>query len=120
MKTFGNILWFLLFGLWIGISEFLAAILCFVSLIFIPFGIGHLRIARLAFLPFGKTVTTDYEAHPAGNVIWLVFGGAYSAVCYAIFGAILCVTLIGIPFAKQCFKLMKLNAIPFGAEVDKN
>lgn len=119
MKTVGNILWFLLIGLWDGLLTFITGVIFCLTLVGIPFGIACFRIAKLSFLPFGKTVTTNYEAHPAGNVIWMVLGGAHSAVIYAICGAVFCVTLIGIPFGKQCFKLMKLSALPFGAEVEK-
>ena len=119
MKFLGNFLWFLLHGLWFGLLNFVAGIIACVTIIGIPFGIACFRIAKLTFFPFGKTVTTDYDEHPAGNVIWLVLGGASSAVSYAILGALCCVTLIGLPFGKQCFKLMKLSAIPFGATVTK-
>ena len=117
MKFLGNLIWFV-FGLIQALVCWISGIICFVTLVFIPFGIAYFRLAKLALLPFGKTVTTDYEAHPAGNVIWLALGGAGMAVGYAIVGGLLCITIIGIPFAKQCFKLMRLSALPFGAQVD--
>jgi uncharacterized membrane protein YccF (DUF307 family) len=119
MKGLGNFLWFITFGLIEGISNFIFGVLCCITLVGIPFGIAYFRIAKLAFFPFGKEVTTDYESHPAGNIIWLIFGGAGMAVGCAVFGALLCVTIIGIPFAKQYFKLMRLCALPFGATVEK-
>ena len=119
MKTLGNILWFLTFGLMLGLSYFLTGIVCCLTIVLIPFGKACFRLAKLSFLPFGKTVETDYESHPVGNVIWMVFGGAEGAITYAVVGAICCVTLIGIPFGKQFFKLMKLSALPFGATVEK-
>ena len=118
MKTLGNILWFLVFGLLEGLSHLILGVCCFVTLVFIPFGVAHFRLAKLAFFPFGKTVQTNYEAHPAGNVIWLAFNGASLAVSYALLGGICCATIIGIPFGKQFFKLMKVSALPFGAEVN--
>ena len=119
MKTLGNIIWFLLFGLWDGLVCFLLGLACCLTIVGIPFGIAFFRIAKLTFLPFGKKVTTNYTAHPVGNVIWMVLGGAEAAIVYALVGAILCVTIIGIPFGKQCFKLMRLAATPFGATVAK-
>ena len=120
MKTLGNIIWFLLIGLWMGLGWFVSGLIFCVTLVGIPFGKACFRVARLAFLPFGKTVTTDYAAHPKGNAIWLVLGGgAYNAFSFAVLGALLCVTIIGIPFGKQCFKLMRLAATPFGATVAK-
>lgn len=117
MKTLGNIIWFLLIGLWEGLVYFVAGALFCATLICIPFGIACFRLGCLAFFPFGKTVETDFEARPVLNVIWLAICGAYSAVGYAVAGAILCVTIVGIPLGKQFFKLMKLSALPFGAEV---
>ena len=119
MKAIGNFLWFIIFGLFEGVSNFICGVLCCITLVGIPLGVAYFRIAKLAFLPFGKEVTTDYESHPAGNVIWLALGGAGMTVGWAILGGILCVTIIGIPFAKQCFKLMRLCALPYGATVEK-
>ena len=118
MKTFGNVLWFITVGLISGIFHILAGVLCCITIIGIPFGIAYFRLAKLSFLPFGKTVETDFDSHPVGNVIWLVLGGAEMAVGHAIIGAILCITIIGIPFGRQCFKLMKLSALPFGSSVN--
>ena len=119
MKTLGNIIWFICFGLWLGLSHLIVGIIACMTIVLIPFGKADLRIAKLAFLPFGKTVETDYASHPAGNFIWMVFGGAQCAVAYALVGAILCVTIIGIPFGKQFFKLARLSALPYGATVEK-
>ena len=117
MKTLGNIIWFLLGGLIFALLYFITGIICCVTLIGIPLGVASFRLAKLCILPFGKNVTTRYEAHPVGNVIWMVFGGAELAISYAIMGALACVTIIGIPFGKQCFKLMRLSALPFGATI---
>ena len=119
MKFLGNLLWFILFGLWQGLICLLCGVLCCILIVGIPFGVAYFRIMKLAFLPFGKTVETDYEAHPKGNVVWMALGGAGMAVGYAIAGALLCVTIIGIPFAKQFFKLARISALPFGATVEK-
>ena len=117
MKTLGNLIWLVLIGFWHCLGYMLAGIIFCITIIGIPLGIACFRIGSFALLPFGRTVETDYEAHPVGNVIWLALVGAGEAVAYAIIGGILCVTIIGIPFAKQCFKLMKLSALPYGAEI---
>ena len=67
------------------------------------------------FWPFGEKINYHFEKHPIANIIWLVFGGAEMAVGFAFVGLLLCLTIIGIPFGKQCFKLAGLSAIPFGA-----
>ena len=52
-----------------------------------------------------------------GNIIWLVFGGLAIAVEYFIGGVVLCLTIIGIPFGRQHFKLMSLAFTPFGRDI---
>ena len=117
MKAIGNFLWFITFGLIFGLLYFILGIVFCVTLIGIPFGIAFFRMSKLAFFPFGKYVDTNYESHPVGNIIWLALGGAQEAIAFAILGAIFCVTIIGIPFGRQFFKLMKINAAPFGCNV---
>ena len=119
MKAVGNVFWFILLGWWTGLACLLSGLVCCVTLVGIPLGVAFFRIMKLTFLPFGKTVTTDYESHPKGNVVWMVLSGSSMAVGYAILGALLCVTIIGIPLAKQCFKLTRLSALPYGATVEK-
>ena len=118
MKFLGNLLWFILFGWWMWLAFMLSGIILCVTLIGIPFGIVYFRYAKLAVLPFGKTVTTNYSDRPVINSIWLVLMGAEWAIVDAIVGALLCVTIVGIPFGLQFFKFMKFGALPFGAEVD--
>ncbi len=55
-----------------------------------------------------------------GNLIWLLFGGIVSAVLWFIAGLLLCVTIIGIPFGMQCFKISRFVLWPFGKEIDYN
>ena len=52
-----------------------------------------------------------------GNLIWLIFGGLAAALGYIVGGFILCLTLIGIPFGLQCFKIAGLVLWPFGRRV---
>ena len=115
MKTLGNILWFILVGLWSGISYFFLGIFWCITLIGIPFGKQCFKIARLMFLPFGKTINTNFGKHPIANIIWIIFGGLELAIGFLFAGLLFCITIIGIPFGKQCFKLAKLSLIPFGA-----
>lgn len=119
MRILGNLIWFILCGLWEGLAYVLVGAFFCVTLVGIPLGVAFFRLAKLTFFPFGKRVDVEYEAHPVGNVIWMALGGAQMAVGYAIIGGLLCVTIIGIPFAKQCFKLMKLAALPYGAQISR-
>ena len=54
-----------------------------------------------------------------GNLLWLILGGLIVAVIYFIVGLLLCVTIIGIPFGKQFFKIASLALQPFGASVER-
>src|SRR3954454_16446955 len=100
MRLILNIIWFVLCGLWMAIGYAFAALICFVLIITIPFGIAALRIAVFALWPFGKTVVKRADAGLAsgiGNVIWFVFCGWWLALGHLISGVLLCLTIIGIP-----------------------
>ena len=118
MKTIGNIIWCLVIGLWSALFYlFLGVILC-ITIIGIPFGKQLFKMAKLVFLPFGKEVNSNFDKHPIANILWVVFGGFVEAMGFVFAGLFFCITIIGIPFGKQCFKLAKLSCIPFGATVD--
>ncbi|MCK9536609.1 MAG: YccF domain-containing protein [Bacilli bacterium] len=115
MKLIGNILWFLLVGLWGAIYYFVAEILLCIIIIGIPFGLQCFKLGKLMVFPFGKNVKTNFEKHPIANIIWVIVLGWEMALSNLIAGIIFYITIIGIPFGKQCFKLAKLSLIPFGA-----
>src|SRR5262249_5587280 len=95
-----NIIWFVLAGLWLAIAYALAALVCFILIITIPFGIAALRIAVFALWPFGKTVVRRDDAGAGsaiGNIIWLILLGWWLALAHLITGIALCITIIGIP-----------------------
>ena len=119
MKTLGNIIWFL-FGLITAIVYFVTGIICCVTLILIPIGIKHFKLAKLSLLPFGRIVEANFEEHPVKNALWLSIGGGLGVwFFHSIIGLILCVTIIGIPFGKQNFKIAKYALRPFGATIEK-
>ena len=118
MKTIGNILWFLLSGVELAIVWFVAGLIWCVTLIGIPFGKQCFKVAKLAMWPMGATVNSNFGAHPIANVIWFIFGGFAFWFAFLLVGVIWCITIIGIPFGKQCFKLSKLAVAPFGASIN--
>ncbi|MFT4727417.1 MAG: uncharacterized membrane protein YccF (DUF307 family), partial [Granulosicoccus sp.] len=67
--TVGNILWFLFAGIWLTIGHLFLALLCFITLIGIPFGIQHVKLAIIALMPIGQTVVPIEvaEALRSGN-----------------------------------------------------
>ena len=117
MKTLGNILWLLFTGLWSGIGWFFTGLLWCITIIGIPFGKQAFKLAKLSFWPFGTKVEGHFGKHPIANVIWIIFGGLELAIGFAFAGLLWCITIIGIPFGKQAFKLAGLAIAPFGAEI---
>jgi uncharacterized membrane protein YccF (DUF307 family) len=121
VQTVGNILWLIFVGIWLAIGFVVAGIVMFILLITIPFGIQAFKMAGFALWPFGRHV--EYGArvasplHIIGNIIWIIIGGLWLAVLCLIGGAILCITIIGIPFGIQAFKLIPIVLMPFGADV---
>jgi uncharacterized membrane protein YccF (DUF307 family) len=115
-----NIVWFVLAGLWMAIGYAIAALICFVLIITIPFGIASLRIAMFALWPFGKTVVKRSDAGIAsgiGNVIWFILCGWWLAIGHLITGTLLCLTVIGIPLGLANFKLISVSLLPMGREI---
>ena len=120
MRLLLNIIWFVLAGLWMAIGYAFAALICFVFIITIPFGIAALRIGVFALWPFGKTVVKRADAGVAsgiGNVLWFLLCGWWLAIMHLVTGALLCLTIIGIPLGLGNFKLIPVSLLPFGREI---
>ena len=120
MRTLGNILWFIFGGLPLGLGWVLVGLLWCITIIGIPVGKQCFKLAGLAFFPFKKEVEYGGGAPSLVlNVLWIIFGGLVLALEALIIGVIFCITIVGIPFGMQCFKLAKLALMPFGAEVER-
>ena len=117
MKFIGNILWLLFTGITSALAWLFLGILWCITIIGIPFGKQCFKLARVSAWPFGTRINSDFGKHPIANLIWMLFGGLELAVGFVIVGLIWCITIIGIPFGKQCFKLATLALAPFGAKV---
>jgi uncharacterized membrane protein YccF (DUF307 family) len=120
MRLLLNIIWFVLCGLWMAIGYAFAALVCFILIITIPFGIAALRIALFALWPFGKTLVRRTDAGAAsaiGNVIWFVLCGWWLAIGHLVTGVLLCLTIIGIPLGLANFKLIPVSLLPLGREI---
>lgn len=118
MGCIGNVIWFVFGGFLMGLSWVLTGILWCVTIVGIPIGMQCFKFAGLAFFPFGKEI---YYGGGVGsyllNILWLVFGGLALALESVVIGGLFCLTIIGIPFGLQCFKLARLSLMPFGASV---
>lgn len=119
MRLIANIIWFILGGLWLGLSWTILGLLLCITIVGIPLGKQCFKAATLTFAPFGKDVTLHFDKHPIVNILWALIFGWEMALGYAVSGLICCVTVIGIPLGLQSFKIMKLALFPFGAEVRK-
>jgi len=121
MKTLGNIIWVVFGGVFIAIEYVLASVALMITIIGIPFGIQSLKLAEVALWPFGKRVV--HKESSSGclsalmNVIWFFVGGIPIVLTHLLFGLLFYITIIGIPFGNQHFKLMKLAFTPFGRKV---
>ena len=121
MNFIGNILWLLLGGLIISFYYALMGLLFCITVIGIPFGLQLFKIAGLALWPCGHEVTAG--SNDAGclsiamNIIWIIFGGIEIAMLHVWFGIICCLTIVGIPFGLQHFKMTLLALVPFGKQI---
>ncbi len=120
MRLIGNVIWFVFSGLWLFIGYLFAALICFVLIITIPFGIASLRIGVFSLWPFGRAVVKKPTAGAGsmiGNVIWILLCGWWLALMHLLTGIALCVTIIGIPLGLGNFKLIGISLTPFGREI---
>lgn len=121
MKTLGNIIWVVFGGIFIAIEYVLGSVALMITIIGIPFGLQSLKLAEVALWPFGKKV--KHRESTSGclsllmNVIWLFVGGFPIMLTHLFFGLLFYITIIGIPFGNQHFKLMRLALTPFGKEI---
>ena len=120
MKFLGNIIW-LIFGGLITAIEYLISSLCMmITIIGIPFGLQTLKLAGLALWPFGSKVTDTGSSGCLSiimNIVWIICGGLCICLTHLLFGILLCITIIGIPFGNQHFKMAKLALTPFGKDI---
>lgn len=128
MRTLGNLLWFLLGGVYMGLGWWLAGVLMYLSIVGIPFGRACFEIGMFTFFPFGYEAVSrdeltgkkDVGTGPLGtlgNVLWFVFCGWWLALGHLVTAIGLFLTIIGIPFAIQHVKIAGLTLSPIGKAV---
>jgi len=119
LRFIGNLIWFIFGGFILSLSWLLCGLLLSITIIGIPFGAQCFKAAKITASPFGKDIDTNFNSHPIINLLWAVLFGWEMALGYLI-SAIACfVTIIGIPFAFQSLKFIKLALFPFGAKIIK-
>jgi uncharacterized membrane protein YccF (DUF307 family) len=115
-----NVLWLLFCGIWMAIGYLVAAIVCFILIITIPFGVASLRIAGFVLWPFGRTaVERPGTGAPSfvGNLIWIVFAGWWLALGHLLTSIPLFFSIIGIPFGWANLKMIPISLMPLGREI---
>ena len=116
MRKLGNFLWCVLGGFIFAAVYFVLGLAFCLTLVGIPFGKQYFKLSKLVLKPFGKIVLFVGK-RPFGNFLWNVLGGIVFSLVYFVLGVVLCVTLIGIPFGKQCLKLAGVAFKPFSKMV---
>ncbi|OBF18745.1 hypothetical protein A5725_01810 [Mycobacterium kubicae] len=120
MRLTLNVIWLVFGGLWLALGYLLAALVCFLLIITIPFGFAALRIASYALWPFGRTIVDKPRAGTGamiGNVIWVLLCGLWLAIGHVLTAAAMAVTIIGIPLALANLKLIPVSLLPLGKEI---
>ncbi len=122
MNFIGNIIWLVFGGLLATLGYMVGGFVLCITIVGMPWGLQCFKIAGLVLWPFGRKVTS--HANSLGclnifcNIIWLLCGGLYTAFIHVVFGILLFITIIGIPFARQHFKLVEISLMPFGKTVE--
>ncbi|MFM8598815.1 MAG: YccF domain-containing protein [Mycobacterium sp.] len=120
MRLVLNVIWLLFGGLWLCLGYLLAALVCFVLIITIPFGFAAARIALFALWPFGRTIVDKPGPRTGalvGNVIWLVLCGLWLAIGHVVSAVAMAITIVGIPLALANLKLIPVSLMPLGKEI---
>jgi uncharacterized membrane protein YccF (DUF307 family) len=115
-----NVLWLVLAGFWMCLGYLFVGLLWCITIIGIPFGIASFRIGLFALWPFGRTIVEKPGAGAGsaiGNVLWFIFSGIWLAIGHAVTGALLCITIIGIPLGLANFKLIPISLFPLGKDI---
>ena len=118
MRTIGNIIWIVFGGIISAALWAFAGIVFYITIVGIPLGRQAFKMAELTLAPFGKTIVYGGGAPSVlANIVWVVVIGFWQALIYVVAGGIFCITVVGIPFGVQLFKMAKLSLLPFGARV---
>ena len=121
MSFFGNIIWMIFGGFISGMGYIIGGSLICLTIVGIPVGVQAIKLGFGTMVPFGKEiVATEKAAEPGSvilNILWAILFGWEVALSHLIHGLILYITIIGIPFGNQHFKLIPLALAPFGREL---
>ncbi|MES2478280.1 MAG: YccF domain-containing protein [Bacteroidota bacterium] len=121
MNLIGNLIWIIFGGLFAALGYLFGGIILCITIVGMPFGFQCFKIAGLVLAPFGRKVVTTESSSGClslfANIIWLLCGGLYTALMHLFWGILLAITIIGLPFARQHFKLIEISLMPFGKKI---
>ena len=118
MRTIGNILWFAFGGLLLALMWGIIGVVCCCTIIAIPIGVQCFKFASFVFWPFGRDVVfSNGVGNFLLNVIWILIFGWELALTSCFLGLLWCITIVGIPFGLQHFKLARIALMPFGSHM---
>ncbi|MGV3733522.1 MAG: YccF domain-containing protein [Microcella sp.] len=120
MRTLLNIIWLVLSGFWLFLGYAIAALVMFILIVTIPWGIAAWRIGVYSLWPFGKTVVDKPNAgvwSVLGNIIWVILAGWWLAIAHVTSAIALAITIIGIPFAWANLKMVPVALLPLGKDI---
>lgn len=124
MNLLGNLVWLIFGGFLVFAGYMVGGLVLCCTIVGIPFGLQCFKIGVATLMPFGLKISDRNAAGNAGclnavlNIIWIFCGGLWIAITHLVFGCLLCITIIGIPFGRQHFKLMGLCLTPFGKQLN--
>jgi uncharacterized membrane protein YccF (DUF307 family) len=121
VNLIGNLIWLIFGGFLSAVGYVIGGlVLCF-TIVGIPFGLQCFKLAEFMLWPFGRKVVNSNSAGGClltfANIIWIFCGGIWIAVCHLIFGLLLCITIIGLPFGRKHFQMIELSLMPFGKKI---
>lgn len=121
MNAIGNLIWLLFGGFLSALSYVIGGFVLCLTIVGIPFGLQCFKLAGFILWPFGREAVNTSSSGGCLvtllNIVWIVFGGLYAAIIHIVFGLLLYITIIGIPFGKQHFKLVEVSLMPFGKRI---
>jgi uncharacterized membrane protein YccF (DUF307 family) len=115
-----NVIWLIFDGLWLALGYLVAALICFVLIVTIPFGFAALRMASYTLWPFGRTIVAKPGNRPGaliGNIVWVLLCGIWLAIGHLVSAVALALTIVGIPLALANLKLIPVSLVPLGKEI---
>ncbi len=120
MRLIGNVLWLVFSGIEMAIAYLIAGLLSILFIVTIPFAVPAFRLAGYTLWPFGRVVVRRPDAgagSAVGNILWFLVAGWWLALLHVVFGLLLAITIIGIPFTVAHFKLAALALMPYGKDI---